>query len=68
MNFTELEDENICKAWKSISQHQVIGANQTGPNFWLKVKQALDSLMLEYLDDNIIMVPRTQQAILDQFQ
>ena len=68
MNFTKLEDENICKAWKSISQHPVIGANQTGTDFWGKIKEAFESLMLEFLDDKIIMVPCTQQTILDCFQ
>ena len=65
-NFTELEDLNICKAWKSISQHPIIGANQTGTLFWTKVKEAFDELMLRESDDEII--PRTRQAILDRFQ
>ena len=67
LNFTKLENENICKAWKSVSQHPVIGTNQMVPNVWAKVKEVFDLLMLEFLDKEI-MVPQTQQAILDRFQ
>ena len=68
MNFTELEDENICRAWRSISQHPTVGTNQTRPDFWGKIKDAFDSLMLEALDNEEDLIPCTQQAILDQFQ
>jgi hypothetical protein len=68
--FLEIEDINLCKAWLNTSQSPITGTNQSGPNFWSKIKDAYDAYMNKIpLDaDEDPFMERTQQSLLDRFQ
>jgi hypothetical protein len=66
--WTKDDDANLCKAWKSISQHPITGTNQTGFQFCTHVADAYNELERRRAQkENDQPILRKYQALIDRF-